>query len=39
VDRLMAQFVDRASVAGLDVSCTRDAKPMPFFTSLNGPAP
>ena len=39
VDRVMAQFVNRGSVAGLDVSCTRQAKPMPFFISLNGPPP
>ncbi|HVW69281.1 MAG TPA: alpha/beta hydrolase [Steroidobacteraceae bacterium] len=39
VDRVMAQFIDRASVAGLDVSCTRNARPMPFFISINGPPP
>ncbi len=39
VDRIMAQFVNRASIAGLDVSCTHDDKPTPFFTSLNGPPP
>lgn len=39
VNRVVAQFIDRASVAGLDVSCTRDAKPLPFFITLNGPAP
>jgi pimeloyl-ACP methyl ester carboxylesterase len=39
VDRVMEQFINRASVQGLDVSCTRAAKPMPFFTSLNGPPP
>ncbi len=39
VDRIMAQFIDRASMAGLDVSCTRNDKPTPFFTSLNGPPP
>jgi pimeloyl-ACP methyl ester carboxylesterase len=39
MDRVMDQFVNRASVAGLDVSCTRDDKPTPFFTSLNGPPP
>ena len=26
-------------VLGLDVACTRIDKPMPFFTSLNGPPP
>jgi pimeloyl-ACP methyl ester carboxylesterase len=39
VDRIMAQFVARASVVGLDVSCVRSARPLAFFTSLNGPPP
>ena len=39
VDRVMALFVERASVSGLDISCARNARPMPFFTSLNGPPP
>ena len=39
VDRIMAQFVARASVETLDVSCVRAARPLPFFTSLNGPPP
>jgi pimeloyl-ACP methyl ester carboxylesterase len=39
VDRVMEQFIDRASVAGLDISCTRNDKPTPFFISINGPAP
>jgi pimeloyl-ACP methyl ester carboxylesterase len=39
MDRVLAQFLARASVVGLDVSCTRRARPMPFFTSLNGPPP
>ena len=39
VDRVMEHFIDRASVAGLDVSCTRNDKPTPFFISINGPAP
>ncbi len=39
VDRLMAQFIVRGKAAGLDVSCTRQARPMPFFTSLSGPSP
>jgi pimeloyl-ACP methyl ester carboxylesterase len=39
VDRVMEHFVDRASIAGLDVSCTRNDKPTPFFISINGPAP
>jgi pimeloyl-ACP methyl ester carboxylesterase len=39
VDRVMAQFVARASLEGLDVSCVSAARPLPFFTSLNGPPP
>jgi pimeloyl-ACP methyl ester carboxylesterase len=39
MDRVMAQFIDRASVDGLDVSCTKAAKPMPFFLSPAGPSP
>ena len=39
VARVMAQFVRRASVAGLDTACTRDLSPMPFFLTRNGPAP
>ena len=39
VDRLMAQFLERASAEALDVTCLRAARPQPFFTSLNGPPP
>ncbi len=39
VDRIMAQFLERASVATLDASCVRAARPLAFFTSLNGPPP
>jgi pimeloyl-ACP methyl ester carboxylesterase len=39
MDRVMAQFVARGSVDGLDVSCTAAARPLAFFTSLNGPPP
>lgn len=39
MDRVMAQFVERGSVDGLDVSCTAAARPLAFFTSLNGPPP
>lgn len=39
VDRLMALFLARASVDDLDPACTRAARPLPFFTSLNGPPP
>lgn len=39
IGRLMAEFIDRASTSGLDVSCARRARPFPFFTSFAGPAP
>jgi pimeloyl-ACP methyl ester carboxylesterase len=39
MDRVMDQFINRASVAGLDVSCTRNDVPMPFFITVNGPPP
>ena len=39
MDRVLADFLARASVVGLDVGCTRRARPLPFFTSLNGPPP
>ncbi|HVY81690.1 MAG TPA: alpha/beta hydrolase [Steroidobacteraceae bacterium] len=39
MDRVMAQFIETASVEHLDVSCTKAAKPMPFFLSPAGPAP
>ena len=39
MDRVLAQFVEHASVDALDVSCTREARPLAFFTSLNGPPP
>lgn len=36
---VMAQFVRRASVSGLDTTCTRHLSPMPFFLTRNGPTP
>jgi pimeloyl-ACP methyl ester carboxylesterase len=39
VDRIMAQFVARGSLDALDASCVRAARPLAFFTSLNGPPP
>jgi pimeloyl-ACP methyl ester carboxylesterase len=39
VGRLLAQFLAHASVETLDLRCTSLARPMPFFTSLNGPPP
>ena len=39
IDDLLARFLARGSTQGLDVSCTKDVKPMPFFTTLAGPQP
>jgi len=39
MDRVMADFIALGAVKGLDTSCTKLARPMPFFTSLSGPAP
>jgi len=36
---VMARFVSRATVDGLDTSCTRHLEPTPFFLTRNGPAP
>jgi len=39
MDRVLARFLELGSVRGLDTGCTRNARPMPFFTSVNGPPP
>jgi pimeloyl-ACP methyl ester carboxylesterase len=39
IAEIMAQFVRRASVGGLDTTCTRHLAPMPFFLTRNGPTP
>lgn len=39
VDRVMAEFVRAGTAMGLDASCTEKLAPMPFFTTLAGPAP
>jgi pimeloyl-ACP methyl ester carboxylesterase len=39
IDRVMANFMARGAVEGLDVSCARNDKPLPFFISTGGPAP
>ncbi len=39
VDRVMARFLEAASVEFLDAGCVRTARPLAFFTSLNGPSP
>jgi pimeloyl-ACP methyl ester carboxylesterase len=39
MDRVMADFIRLGTVSGLDTSCTKLARPMPFFMNLAGPAP
>ena len=39
IDQLMARFVARAEVAGLNTRCVAALRPMPFFLTLNGPGP
>jgi pimeloyl-ACP methyl ester carboxylesterase len=39
MSRVLARFLDSADPAALDVSCTKSARPTPFFVTLNGPAP
>jgi hypothetical protein len=39
VPRVLADFVERGAVQGLDVSCTRTIVPAPFFVSFAGPPP
>jgi pimeloyl-ACP methyl ester carboxylesterase len=39
VDRVMASFVEKGSAKDLDSTCTEKLAPMPFFTTLAGPAP
>ncbi len=39
VDRIMAAFVAKGSAKDLDTKCVAKLTPMPFFTTLSGPAP
>jgi pimeloyl-ACP methyl ester carboxylesterase len=39
VDRIMASFIRAGSAKDLDTRCTEKLAPMPFFTTLAGPAP
>ena len=39
IDRVMADFVGRGSVTGLDTSCVHNDRPMPFFVTVGGPSP
>jgi hypothetical protein len=37
--RVLERFYERAAVDGLDVTCTRAARPQAFFLTRNGPGP
>jgi pimeloyl-ACP methyl ester carboxylesterase len=39
VDGVMASFVSRGVIEGLDVSCAQNDRPLPFFVTLGGPSP
>ncbi len=39
VDRVIASFIRAGTAKDLDTSCTQKLPPMPFFTTLAGPAP
>jgi pimeloyl-ACP methyl ester carboxylesterase len=39
VDRVMANFMSRGAVEGLDVSCVQNDRPLPFFVTVGGPSP
>ncbi|MBN2389873.1 MAG: alpha/beta fold hydrolase [Anaerolineae bacterium] len=39
VPRLLANFIETASVANLDADCVQDITPPPFFVSFTGPRP
>jgi pimeloyl-ACP methyl ester carboxylesterase len=39
IDDVIARFLAAGTARGLDVSCTRDVRPMPFFITLAGPQP
>jgi pimeloyl-ACP methyl ester carboxylesterase len=39
VDRVIASFIRAGTAKGLDSTCTQKLAPMPFFTTLAGPAP
>ncbi|MEO8062512.1 MAG: alpha/beta hydrolase [Pseudomonadota bacterium] len=39
VDRVIASFIKAGTAKDLDATCTEKLAPMPFFTTLAGPAP
>ena len=39
IDRIIESFIDTGTTKDLDSSCVNKLAPMPFFTTLSGPAP
>ncbi|HLW75248.1 MAG TPA: alpha/beta fold hydrolase [Gammaproteobacteria bacterium] len=39
VPKIVADFIDAASVKGLDTACVKKIKPFPFFVNFSGPTP
>ncbi len=39
VPRLMRDFIESADADAIDAACLKDAPPMPFFVSFQGPSP
>lgn len=39
IPRIAADFIDAASVQGLDTACVQDIQPLPFFVNFSGPIP
>jgi pimeloyl-ACP methyl ester carboxylesterase len=39
IPKIAAKFIDNGSTEDLDTACVQDIKPMPIFTSPNGPPP
>jgi pimeloyl-ACP methyl ester carboxylesterase len=39
IPQIAMQFIETASVQGLDTSCVQNIEPMPFFVNFNGPLP
>ena len=37
--RILASFIDRASISGLDTTCVASVEPPPFFVDFSGPQP
>ena len=37
--KIMAQFVEAASIKDLDIECVKSVQPPPFFVNFSGPQP